>query len=84
MNVAQALERFALNYPDRTALVFGDHRWSYRELDREASALASGLKRLGPEPGEGIALHLPNRPEFILTYYAARSPSSTASARTSS
>jgi long-chain acyl-CoA synthetase len=71
MNVAQALERSAFYYPDRTALVFQDRRWGYRELEREASALASGLMRLGLRPGERIALQLPNRPEFVLTYYAA-------------
>jgi long-chain acyl-CoA synthetase len=71
MNVAQALERSAFYYPDHTALIFGDRRWTYRELDREASALASGLKRLGLKPGERVGLHLPNWPEFVLAYYAA-------------
>lgn len=71
MNVARSLERSAFHFPDRTALVFKDRRWAYRELDREASALASGLSALGLKPGERIGLHLPNWPEFVLTYYAA-------------
>ena len=72
MNVAQMLERSALYFPERPALVFKDRRWTYRELDRDASALASGLKGLGLKPGERIGLHLPNWPEFVLTYYAAQ------------
>ncbi|MEK6665862.1 MAG: long-chain fatty acid--CoA ligase, partial [candidate division NC10 bacterium] len=54
------------------ALAFKDRRWAYRELDRDASALASGLKGLGLKPGERIGLHVPNWPEFVLTYYAAQ------------
>ena len=72
MNVAQLLERSALYYPDRTALVAGDRHWTFRELDAAASALAGGFAKLGLTPGERIALHLPNWPEFVLAYYAAQ------------
>ena len=71
MNVAHNLERAARYFPDRTALIFNERRWSYRELDRAASSLAAGLKSLGLAPGERLGLHLPNWPEFVLTYYAA-------------
>ena len=72
MNVAQMLERSAFYFPDRPALAFKDRRWTYRELDRDVSALASGLRGLGLKPGERIGLHVPNWPEFVLTYYAAQ------------
>lgn len=72
MNVAQMLERSAFYFPDRLALAFKERRWTYRELDRDASALASGLKGLGLKPGERIGLHVPNWPEFVLAYYAAQ------------
>ena len=72
MNVAQMLERSAFYFPDRPALAFKDRRWTYRQLDRDASALASGLRGLGLKPGERIGLHVPNWPEFVLTYYAAQ------------
>ena len=72
MNVAELLERAALLYGDRPALVFGERRWTYRELDAAVSTLAGGLAGLGCEPGERIALHLPNCPEFVLVYYAAQ------------
>jgi len=72
MNVAGLLERSAAYFPERTALVFKDRRWTYRELDREVSALASGLKRLDLTAGERIGLHLPNWPEFVFSYYAAQ------------
>ena len=71
MNIARTLERSAFYHPERTALIFKDQRWTYRQLDRAASSLASGLAGLGLTPGERIGLHLPNWPEFVLTYFAA-------------
>src|SRR5919197_6743236 len=71
MNVAQLLERSALYHADRPALIFGERRWTYAELDDAASALAAGFAGLDFRPGERVALHLPNRPEFVLAYYAA-------------
>ncbi len=72
MNVAQLLEASALHLPARDALVFGARSWTYAELDREAGRLAAGLTRLGLTTGERVGLHLPNRPEFILAYYACQ------------
>jgi long-chain acyl-CoA synthetase len=71
MNVAQLLERSAQLHADRPALIFGERRWTYAELDRDVSALAAGLAGLGLRRGERVALHLPNRPDFVLAYYAA-------------
>jgi long-chain acyl-CoA synthetase len=72
MNVAQLLERAALYHADRPALIFGERRWTYAELDRDVSALAGGFAALGLERGERVALHLPNRPDFVLAYYATQ------------
>jgi len=47
MNVAQLLERSAHYHADRTALVAGNRRWTYRELDADVSALADGFASLG-------------------------------------
>jgi long-chain acyl-CoA synthetase len=71
MNVARLLERSALYFPARTALVAGDRSWTYEALDRQVSALAGGLSALGLQAGDRIGLHVPNRPEFVLAYYAA-------------
>lgn len=72
MNVAQLLERSALYHAGRPALVAGERRWSYRELDDAVSALAGGLASLGLGPGARVGLHLPNTPEFVLAYYACQ------------
>jgi long-chain acyl-CoA synthetase len=72
MNVAHLLEASARHFPARTALVFGDRRWTYADLDRDAGRVAAGLARLGVEPGERVCLHLGNRPEFVLAYYGCQ------------
>ena len=72
MNVAQFLETTARRAADRTALVFGDRHLTYAELDRESGRIAAGLARLGLRPGERVCLHLANRPEFVLAYYACQ------------
>ena len=72
MNVAHLLEESARHLPERPALVFGERTWSYADLDREAGRLAAGLARLGLRPGERVCLHLGNRPEFVLAYYACQ------------
>jgi long-chain acyl-CoA synthetase len=72
MNVAHLLEASARHLPDRAALVCGDRTWRYAELDREAGRVAAGLARLGLRRGERVGLHLGNRPEFVLAYYACQ------------
>jgi amino acid adenylation domain-containing protein len=52
--------------PDRVAVVFGDRQWSYRELDRSASALAAYLKGEGVAPGTMVGVHLERSPELIM------------------
>ena len=71
MNIAQNLERSARQHAARTALVFKGQRWTFAELDSASSRVASGLTSLGLKPGDRIGIHLPNSPEFVLTYYAA-------------
>ena len=45
--------------PDRVALVFEGQRWTYRELDQRAAALAARLRAagVGPETLVGVCMH---------------------------
>src|SRR5437763_14591454 len=72
MNVAQLLEQSGRWHADRPALVAGNRRWTYAELDAACSVLAGRLARLGLRPGDRLGLHLPNAAEFVLAYYAAQ------------
>ena len=59
------LRERATAHPDRIAVVGGDQRWSYAELDRRASALAAGFLQAGLQRGDRVLVHLPNIPDFI-------------------
>jgi fatty-acyl-CoA synthase len=70
-SVADVLEQRASEHSDRPFLIFGDRRFTYGQVDRQASALAAALHELGIERGDRIAIDLPNWPEFIVTMFAA-------------
>ena len=70
-SVAAAFEEKAAEDPNRTFLIFDDRRYTYGQVDRQATALASALHELGIESGDRIALDLPNWPEFVVAMFAA-------------
>jgi acyl-CoA synthetase (AMP-forming)/AMP-acid ligase II len=62
--------RAARRWPDRVALVDGERRRSYRELDERATRLARALLGLGLAPGERVAVVQENRIEYVETVIA--------------
>lgn len=56
-----AVERWA----DRTAIVAGTTRWTYRELLERSEAAAAGFVALGLKPGARVVVQLPNVAEFF-------------------
>jgi long-chain acyl-CoA synthetase len=54
--------------PDRVALHFEGRKLTYRELDGAANRVANALVSLGVVPGDRVAMHVDNRPEFIEAY----------------
>ncbi len=59
------LTSLAAAYGDRTAVVGGETRWSFAELDERAHRIAAGLLGSGLAPGDRVVLQLPNIPEFL-------------------
>lgn len=64
------LRERAVRFGERTAVVSGDVRLSYAELDRRADRLAAGLRRIGIRPQDRVVLQLPNTAEFLETIFA--------------
>lgn len=62
LNLAVMLENSAHAVPDRTAVVLGDRRMTYAELDTAARQVAGLLRSRGIEPGDKVALSCPNLP----------------------
>ena len=56
------LQRAAQVFPETQAVVYGAHRKSYAEYTRRVTQLASGLAKLGVQPGDVVATLLPNIP----------------------
>ncbi|WP_421446514.1 AMP-binding protein, partial [Agrobacterium tumefaciens] len=52
-------------HPEKIAIVGGEMRWSYAELDRRADEMAAGLLASGLAAGDRVVVHLPNIPEFF-------------------
>ncbi|MBZ4323660.1 (2,3-dihydroxybenzoyl)adenylate synthase [Streptomyces huiliensis] len=63
------LRTWAARYAGRTALVHGDRRFTYEELDRRADRTAAGFRRHGIEPGDRVVLQLPNVAEFAVVFF---------------
>jgi fatty-acyl-CoA synthase len=64
-NLADLFEIVADTCPDRTALVAGDVRLTYRELDERATRVAQHLRAAGVAPGDWVAILAWNRAEWI-------------------
>lgn len=67
-------EYLALNagrYPRREAIRFFGKAITYRELDEAVNRFANALVRLGVQPGDRVALVLPNCPQIVIGYYGA-------------
>ena len=63
---AVVYQRFA----DRIAIVDGDRRLTYTELDRITTNLALNLLEIGLKPLDRVVPTLPNVHEFVLLYFA--------------
>ena len=65
VNLAYMLTQNARRFPERTALVWRDASWTWRDLDARVSALAAGLLELGVQPGEAVLVHSKNSNEML-------------------
>jgi 3-oxocholest-4-en-26-oate---CoA ligase len=70
-NLSELLEQVVDVAADRTALVIGDRRLTYRELDERANRLAHHLAGAGVGAGDHVGLHLLNSTEYIEGMLAA-------------
>jgi fatty-acyl-CoA synthase len=64
------LRRAASVYPNRTAVIHGDLRYSYAEFLARVRRLASALKARGIGRGDTVAVFSPNIPALLEAHYA--------------
>jgi len=70
ITLSRALTRSAENFPDHTALNYMGRKISFKELDGLVNAFARALQGMGIQPGDKVALCLPNIPQAIIANYA--------------
>ncbi|HMQ32575.1 MAG TPA: AMP-binding protein, partial [Chloroflexaceae bacterium] len=64
------LARSARVFAGRTAVVYGERRATYAELDERARRLAAALRALGVGPGDRVAFLCPNTPPLLEAHFA--------------
>ena len=70
MTLGEFITNCAKTYKDKTAIVDGDTRLSYNDLDELSNKYANGLLKAGFKKGDKIVLQLPNCYEFIVISFA--------------
>src|ERR1700736_2035979 len=67
-----SLRRAARYYPGRTAIVSGEMRPTFRELQDRVARIAAALTRHTFQAGDRLSILLPNGTEYIELVYACR------------
>ena len=68
--LTDVLARSAARFGDKPALIVGDRRLSYRELDQMTSRVANALAARGIGAGDRVTLYSPNCWEWPVAFYA--------------
>ncbi len=69
LTLTDALRRSARTWPDAPALLFRGRATSYARLAAQVDALAAHLRAAGLQPGERVALQLPNLPQAVVAFH---------------
>jgi fatty-acyl-CoA synthase len=65
------LKRAVYHYPHKTAVIDGDRRFTYAEIEKRVNRLAHSFRQNGIKKGDRIAVLSPNRLEMYEAFYAA-------------
>ena len=56
-------------YPDKTAIAFGDKRYTYLDLDDKTLRIANALREMGVKKGDKVALLMTNSADYLFAYF---------------
>lgn len=71
MKLGTFLAAHAVRAPSRIAVVCEDRRLSYADLEASTNRIARRLHQAGVQPGDRVALYLPNSVEFVQAFLGA-------------
>ena len=69
-NLGDILPHAAKRYGDKTALIFQEKSFTFRDLDNLSNRLAQSLRRMGIIPGDRVSIYSNNSWEWVVSYYA--------------
>ncbi len=69
LNLASIVTHHAKLAPEKEAIIFGDVRMTYGQLDAMSNKVANALVKMGIGHGDKVALNCPNLPYFPIVYY---------------
>ncbi len=72
MHIARILEASVERYPNHTALVFGERRWTYTEWYARVRRFAQALSNMGVRPGDRVAFYVSTSENSVTTYFACQ------------
>src|SRR5881296_4041871 len=64
------LVRSAYVFPEKTAVVYKDTRYTYRQLRQRVNRCATALQAAGVRPGDRVAFLCPNIPPMLEAHYS--------------
>jgi fatty-acyl-CoA synthase len=64
------LRRSAYMFPEKTAVVYGERRYSYGELEERVDRLSWRLRDAGLQKGDRVAFLCPNTPPMLEAHFA--------------
>ena len=70
MQVEEFLENSARQYPNKVALILGEERLTYRQIDEESNRLAHALIAAGVVRGDRVVTFLPNSALAVFAIFA--------------
>ena len=71
MNITHGLRRALQINPNGLAIVCGERRKNWREVGERVARLAAGIRALGAQPGDRVAVLSMNSDRYLELYLAA-------------
>src|SRR5450755_1623446 len=68
-NLAVILSETAAASPAKPVALYDGGQLTYGQLDELSDRLAASLEKAGIEPGDSVAVQLPNIPQFLIGYF---------------
>ncbi|MBF0099434.1 MAG: long-chain fatty acid--CoA ligase [Desulfobacterales bacterium] len=69
LNLASIFDYSAKNNPQKKAIIFANKQFTYGQVNALINQVANGLKSVGIEKNDKVALSCPNLPYFPIIYY---------------